>query len=139
MSYLIDTNVFSELTKRRPSQAVSAWAASTLRAGHYISVITVGEIRRGVERLRRRGDFVQADYLANRTEWVEDSYSDNILPVTHEVARKWGILLPQRIVGDADGLIAATALVHGFIVATRNTKDFREFGVPIINPFEYSA
>ncbi len=139
MTYLFDTDVFSELAKNRPDHAVAAWARSTRGSGHYLSVITVGEIGRGVEKLRRRGDFAQADYVTEKTERVEAKFRDRILPVTIEVARKWGAILPKRTVGDADGLIAATALVHGLTVATRNTKDFRELGVAMINPFEHSA
>lgn len=139
MTYLFDTDVFSELTKKQPNRSVAAWARSTKRSGHYLSVITVGEILRGIDKLRRRGDAVQADHIADRAGLVQDGFRDRILPVTVEVARRWGTLGVQRTIGDADELIAATALVHGFTIATRNTKDFRDFGVALINPFEYAA
>ncbi len=136
MKYLIDTNVVIELAKKRPDRTVTDWKRSTRTSTHYLSVITVGEIHQGVQALLRRQDTAEAGRLTKRAARIESAYSGRILPVTVDVAHKWGAIGKLRTVEAEDRLIAATALVHGFTVVTRNTKDFRDCGVALINPFK---
>ena len=100
----------------------------------YLSVITLGEIMRGIA-LKLRAD---ARTAATMTAWLEQlrrDYSDRILPINDRIALEWGRLAAERPRGMADGLIAATALVHAKIVVTRNVDDFSDSRVPVINPW----
>jgi predicted nucleic acid-binding protein len=100
----------------------------------FLSVVTLGEIERGIEK-RRKADPVFADELAAWLESLVHLYADRILPVTPSVARRWGRLSAQIGHESADLLIAATALSHGLTVVTRNTAHFAPTGVGLINPF----
>jgi toxin FitB len=135
VSYLLDTNVVSELRRPRPDQAVLSWFGSVGSADLWLSVLVLGEIRQGVEQLARR----DADQAAVREKWLldlADLFSDRIVPVTAEVADLWGRLnVPDRLPA-VDGLLAATALVHGWTLVTRNTADVVRTGVRLLNPFE---
>lgn len=136
--YLIDTNVISEL--RRGSAAHAGVRAFFRRCGAqdarlYLSAITVGELRRGVELVRHRGDVVQADRLADWLAFVVQQYQDCILALEHDAAEVWGRLRVPHPENPLDKQIAATALVHGLTVVTRNTADFESTGVPLLNPF----
>lgn len=138
MSLLLDTCVVSELIKPAPAQAVTAWTAKTPEGTCFLSVVTLGEVMGGISRLpagRRR---------ARLEAWLEGlaaRYESRIVPIDAVVARKWG-----RVSGElarrgattsmADGLIAATALVHGHTLATRNVDDFEPFGVEMVNPWQ---
>ena len=129
---LLDTMVLSELRKRRPSAKVVAWMRGQPDAEVFISVVSVGEIERGIAKAR---DSAFATELAR---WLEDLlrfYSDRILPVTPVIARRWGRLSAQLGHDGADLLIAATAAAHGLTVATRNVRHFKPAGVPVLNPF----
>lgn len=130
--YLIDTNTFSDAHKGVPEPA--RWLASVDRTAVYVSVITIGEIERGIEMVR-----VSRPAKARELEaWltvIRNENGDRILPVTEEVALEWGRLSAYRRRGDADGLILATAKVNGLIVATRNVADFADAGVQIVNPW----
>ena len=136
MAWLIDTNVLSELRKgSRASGKVRDWAASTLRERHYISVLSLGEIRRGIELLRKKAP----DKCPEFERWLAQIYTDyneDILPISDEVAERWGRITAIRTFPVIDGLIAATALAHGLTIATRNTGDFKSSGVRTVNPFE---
>ncbi|MBF6542126.1 type II toxin-antitoxin system VapC family toxin [Nocardia brasiliensis] len=134
MTYLLDTNVLSELMRPKPAPAVLDWFRATRRADQWLSVITLGELRRGVTLLRRRGDNPRADKFDAAISDIESRYSDRILPVTADVARTWSRLSAPAI-DMADGLIAATALTHGLAVVTRNVKDFEGTAALIVNPF----
>ena len=132
--FLLDTNVVSELRRREPDAKVLAWLATTSSADLHLSVLTVGEIHQGIERLRRR-DQRQASML---TEWVDTlvtEYADRILPVSVEVARRWAELNVVRTLPVIDSLIAATAAVHGLTVATRNTRGMDGVGVELLDPW----
>jgi hypothetical protein len=135
MRFLLDTNVISEPRKRQSSPAVVEWLATTSPKEKLLSVMTLGELRKGAARARTRDD-IFARQLEQWITEVTDEFHDRIVAVDGLVADAWGTLVavePRPIV---DSLIGATALVHGFTVATRNTRDFARMGVPTYNPFE---
>jgi len=132
---LLDTVVLSKLRKPQPAAAVVQWLSSQRDNELFLSVVSLGEIERGIEK-KRSDDPVFAGAL---TLWLEDLvrlYGDRILPVTPVIARRWGSLSAQHGNDGADLLIAATALVHGLQVATRNVRHFEPLGVAVVNPFE---
>lgn len=136
MAYLLDTNVLSELRKgKRCDPNVRRWAQSAIQARHFISVLSLGEIRRGIELLRRKSPGQCAAF----ERWLarlQTDYASNILPVTEEVTDCWGRLMAAQTLPVIDGLLAATAMVHHLTVVTRNTADFGVTNLPIINPFD---
>lgn len=138
MAYLLDTNVVSEIRKRAPNPAVEAWFDQVDETGLYLSVLTVGEIRRGVELLRTR-DPEQAASISTWLDALLATYRDRIAPITVAVAEEWGRLNAIRTFPVVDGMIAATAKVHGWTVATRNKKDLEGSGVAVIDPFSWSG
>jgi predicted nucleic acid-binding protein len=135
MAYLIDTCVLSELRKPNPDAGVTAWIAKIHPDEAYLSVLTLGEIRRGIE-LKRAKDQTSARALERWLNGLEAHYADRILPVTADIADRWGRLSPHQPLSVADGLIAATALEHKLTAVTRNTEDFARAGVNLLNPFE---
>ena len=134
MTFLLDTNVVSELRKRSPHPAVLAWHQAHAGAESFLSVLVIGELRQGVERLRRR-DPAQADVLDQWIAGLLGRYSDRILPVSVEVVQQWGRLNATVGPPAVDGLLAATALVHGLTLVTRNVADVAATGVATANPF----
>ena len=132
--FLLDTVIISELRKRQADRGVLGWVSVQQESQLYLSVVTLGEIERGIEK-RRKADPVFADELAAWLESLVHLYADRILPVTPSVARRWGRLSAQIGHESADLLIAATALSHGLTVVTRNTAYFAPTGVGLINPF----
>jgi predicted nucleic acid-binding protein len=135
VSYLLDTNVLSETRKRRSSPEVRAWISSTPADLLYVSVLSLGEIERGITRIRDRGDTPQAATLERWLREVEAGFAERIVPVTLRIAEDWGRQRQAQPVPVIDALIAATARVHGWIVVTRNAKDFQRAGVQVLNPF----
>jgi hypothetical protein len=137
VSYLLDTNVISELRKpeHRADPAVRSWAAARLPSHLHLSAITVLEIELGIGRLRRR-DAVQADRLQT---WLEDDllavFAGRILAVDVPVARRAARLHVPDPRPERDALIAATAIVHGLTMVTRNVADFEPMGVAVIDPW----
>ncbi len=132
--FLLDTVIVSELRKTKPDAGVVRWTSKQQDDQLFLSVVTLGEIERGIEK-RRKGDPEFADALL---AWLEDMtrlYADRILPVTPGIARRWGRLSAQLGHDGGDLLIAATALTHGLTVVTRNTSHFEPTGVDVINPF----
>lgn len=135
MGYLLDTNVLSELRKQaRCDPNVSAWLRSVDPNELFISVLSLGEIRRGVELLRKR-DPASASIIGKWLAGLEGHYSDRILPISVAVADRWGRLSPNQPLPVSDGLIAATCIEHKLTVVTRNTDDFLRSGANTLNPF----
>lgn len=132
--FLLDTVIVSELRKKRPNAGVVRWVSKQQDDRLYLSVVTLGEIERGIEK-RREADAEFADTLAAWLESLTRLYADRILPVTPSVARRWGCLSAKLGHDGADLLIAATALTHGLTVVTCNASDFEPTGVKLVDPF----
>ncbi len=133
--FLIDTNVISEWRKgERCNANVASWFTSVDNSDLYLSVLVLGEIRRGIELLRPR-DPVQARALESWLGQVAVAFGDRILPIDHEVADEWGRLNAIRPISVVDGLLAATAKVHQMTLVTRNGSDVAGLGATVLNPF----
>ncbi len=134
MPFLLDTNVLSELRKgAKCDPRVRQWAISTKGDRHCLSVVSLGKIRKGIELLRRNAP----DQCSAFERWLEalkSDYTNDILPVNEEIMNRWGILQATQSLPVLDSLIAATALEHGLIVATRNVRDFEKTEVRLVNP-----
>lgn len=130
--YLLDTNVISDGRKRvRP---VLNWLDKVGRGRSYLSVISLGEIETGIAKLQRR-DTVAGSNLSQWFTSIRDEFENCILPVDEQVALAWGRISAGRTRGASDGLIAATAQVHGLTLVTRNTRDFEDLNLPLVNPW----
>jgi len=134
VAYLLDTNVVSEARKQAADSNVRAWLASVPDADLYVSVLVVGEIRQGIERLRRR-DPAQVVVFETWLSTLLHDYADRIIPVTAEVAEEWGRLNVPDPLPVIDGLMAATAKLCGWTFVTRNVADLARAGVRLLNPF----
>ena len=136
--YLIDTNVISELRKgRRTHSGVRQFFKQLQERSSpvYLSVVTLGELRRGVDLIRHRGDAFQAQQLEDWLCRISQEYADFLLPFDREVAQVWGRLRVPNPHNALDKQIAATALVYDLTVVTRNVRDFQSTGVKLLNPF----
>ena len=139
MSYLLDTNVISELRKGSGCNPhVLRWFETISDDDIHLSVLTTGEIRRGIESIRRR-DPQSARVLEGWLDRLMKDYASRLLPVTHEIADEWGRLGVPDPIPVIDGLLAATARVHRLTLATRNVRDVEVTGVACVNPFEPQA
>ena len=134
MSFLVDTNVLSEARRARGDPAVKRWMKTVAGRDLYLSVLVVGEIRQGVERLRRR-DPGQADVFESWLRRLRQEYAERILDVTPVIAEEWGRMNVPDPLPAVDALLAATAKVHGLTLVTRNTVDLRRTGARLFNPF----
>ncbi len=134
--FLLDTNIISEVRKGgRCDRRVANWYASVEDSDLFLSVLVLGEIRRGVE-LARRNDSAKADALGKWLQLVEETFGPRILSVDAAVAHEWGRMSATRPLAVIDGLLAATAKVHGLTLATRNEENVRGLGAGIVNPFK---
>lgn len=138
MSYLLDADVVSELRKRDPSPHVLAWFDEVPAEHLYLSVLTIGEIRLGIERLRRR-DAVGAARLDWWLTGLQVGYRDHLVEVDLSAAQAWGQINAPDPLPVIDGLLAATALVRDWTLVTRNVRDLARCGVRLLNPFEPPA
>jgi toxin FitB len=134
VSFLLDTNVVSEIARPRPERAVLAWFEAAADAQLYLSVLSLGEIRKGVDRLPAS---------TRLTTWLEGElpawFGMRLLPIDGAVADRWGRLLAEseHSLSAIDSLLAATALVHGLALVTRNVADFAVPGLTILNPWRH--
>ena len=135
MSFLLDTNVVAEIRKRNPDPGVATWFTSVSADELFLSVLVVGAIRQGVARLARR-DGAQAETYERWLDQLIEAYGDRIVPITSDVAQIWGRLNVPDPLPVVDGLLAATALMHGWTLVTRNVNDVRSTGVQLLNPFD---
>lgn len=138
MSYLLDTNVISELRKgERSDPSVSTWFAGLADEAIFLSVLTIGEIRRGVESVRRR----DPDSAAALDSWLarlSEAHRERILPVDRATAEEWGRMSVPDPLPVIDGLLAATAKVLGLTLVTRNVADVERTGIELLDPFDVS-
>lgn len=133
--FLLDTNVVSELRKRaRADAGVLAWLEEHQAEEFWLSVLVVGELRRGVELIRRR-DLASSAVLGQWLDALVIDYDDRVLPVTTAICERWARLRVPDPVPVVDGLLAATAIEHSLVLVTRNLADVERTGVPVINPF----
>jgi toxin FitB len=135
--YLVDTNVISEPSRKRPNRGVTAWFAAAEESTLYMSVITLGEVRRGIEKVV---DGTKKAALERFFVALRSRFAQRILPVDEEVAERWGRLTGRLSdkgihLPAIDALIAATALAHDLTVVTRNAQDFHNAAVTVIDPF----
>ena len=131
--FLLDTDVLSALRKRKRHAEIAGWVEMQRSADLYLSVVSVGEIERGIERQQRR-DPVHAQALAAWLDRVLALYGERVLGVDLSAARRWGRLSGHLGHEGADLLIAATALEHGLTVVTCNVRRFEPTGVPVLDP-----
>lgn len=135
MSYLLDTNVLSELAKPRPAPAVLAWFADVAEAQLHLSILSLGELRRGVELLPAGGK------RERLRRWLEHGlpqrFESRLLPIDSAISERWGRLCAEapRTLPAIDGLLAATALHHDLRIVTRNERDFAGTRVTVVNPW----
>jgi toxin FitB len=134
VTFLLDTNIVSEVRKRSGNARVKSWFASVPEHSLFLSVLTIGEIRHGIERLRRR-DRAQATLIEIWLETLMADYADRIIPVTADVAEEWGRMNIPDPLPVVDGLLAATAKVRDMTFVTRNTAEVSRTGVRLWNPF----
>ncbi len=140
--YLLDTNVISELRKKQRANAgVRRFFAQLAeqQAPAYLSVITVGELRRGIELIRHRGDNAQAQALGDWLQTLLQDYADHILDFGADEAQLWGCLRVPHPENALDKQIATTALIYDLTLVTRNVQDFTHTGARLLNPFEAAS
>lgn len=136
--YLLDTNVASATRKgRRIDSKLETWFESVADDDIFLSVLVIGEIRKGIEQVRPKNP-VKARALEGWLTGLEHQYGDRVLPITPAVADQWGRLSAIRPLSTVDGLLAATAMVHDLTLVTRNVTDVAHIGVTLLNPFTAS-
>lgn len=137
--YLLDTNVVSEIYRKRPNPGVMQWVYENEpnRAATFLSVLTLGEIRYGAAKVQEK-DPAQAAAIFKILNRVRDDYRNTVLPIDERTGLAWGRLLKIDRTNVADALLAATALVNDLTLVSRNEKHLRPFGVRLLNPFSDS-
>ena len=135
MSYLIDTNVISEIRKgNRCDTRVAAWYASIAAEDLFLSTLVLGEIRKGIE-LARPKDPAKAVALERWLRQVEAAFDDRVLGIDHAISDQWGRMSAIRPIPVVDGLLAATAAIHRLTLVTRNDREIAGLGAAVLNPF----
>ncbi len=137
--YLLDTNIPSETLRPRPHANVAAWLKSQIKDSQFLSVVTMGELRKGATLLPLSDKRTQIEEFIEAL--IPSWFAGRILPVTQAIAERWGVLEGQRLlvgrpIGAADGMIAATALEHSLTLVTRIVRDFSGLGVALLNPWD---
>jgi predicted nucleic acid-binding protein len=135
VNFLVDTNVLSEVKRGRGDARVKSWFAKIDNAALYTSVMVVGEIRRGIELIRRR----DASQVVGFEAWLgqlQDDFGDRVLPVTQDIAEEWGRLNAPDPLPVIDALLIATARVHDLVIASRNIRDVGHGGAHLLNPWQ---
>ncbi len=140
MKYLLDTNVVSELKRPRPDEQVVGWMAAMNPADLYLSVVSIGEIAQGIEKLSMTNPG-KAQTVESWLATLRSSFADRILIVDAEIADRWGRLNGQALRAGqqprlSDNLLMATALTLGLVLVTRNVKDFADWPVTLLNPWD---
>jgi hypothetical protein len=135
VTYLLDTNVISELRKPTRDVRVSTWFEHVDSGDLYLSVLVVGEIRQGIERLRGR-DPQQADVFERWLTVLKEDFDERLVPISTDVAERWGYLNAVRTLPVVDGLLAATAIEHDLTLVTRDARSLVETGARLLNPWE---
>jgi len=135
VAFLLDTNVVSEARRPASDPNVRAWLASVPDAELYVSVLVIGEVRQGIERLRRR-DPARVEVFEAWLSALLHDYGDRIVPVMAEVAEEWGRMNVPDPLPVIDGLMAATAKMRGWTLVTRDIGDLARTGVRLLNPFD---
>ncbi len=132
--YLLDTNVISETRKSRADERVMAFLAATESTSLFLSALTIGEMRKGIE-IKRLVDADSAFRIGKWMDGIELTFADRLLPINVEVAKKWGVFSADRSRPVIDTLIAATASIHALTLVTRNASDFEGLGISLIDPW----
>lgn len=138
MSYLLDTNIVSEINRRTPNSGVLQWFDDTEETDLFISVITMGEIRRGIEQIRRRNqmdDERRAARLEQALIALRNDYRGRFIPISEEIAEEWGRMCAVYPNHPVDNLLSATARVHDMTLVTRNIRDVEIHNISCLNPF----
>lgn len=136
MSFLLDTDILSAIRRKQRHQNLEKWLLSINSLDVYISVVTIGEVERGITQQRRNNPAFAED-LQRWLDTILQRYQQRILPLSISIAQRWGRLNAELGHNSADLMIAATALEHNLIVATRNTRHFEPTQVGLINPYLY--
>jgi hypothetical protein len=136
VTYLLDTNVISELRKPSPDERVASWFEGIDSSDLYLSVLVVGEIKQGIERLRGRGDDEQANLFDRWLRTLKAQFADRLLTISIAVAERWGQLNASKPLPVIDGLLAATAIEHDLTLVTRDSRTLASTGARLLNPWE---
>lgn len=132
--FLLDTNIISETRKPHPNEGLSEWISQMSPLDLHMSVLSIGEIRKGIEKLRER-DGNAACEIEGWLGDIEDAFGDRVLPIDRRIAHAWGHLSARAGENPVDVMLAATAQVYNLTLVTRNVRDVSRLGITVLNPF----